>query len=71
MVLGAFPAQGCDEARTYIFLLLMNVTDLEPNVLFSQWARRVIDNVLEALRNKSVIEPSWVINGRHIPPDSG
>lgn len=34
----------------YIFLLLVNVTNLKPYVLFCQWPRRVYDNVFEALR---------------------
>lgn len=32
-----------------LFLLLVDVTNLEPNVLFGERARRVGDNVLEAL----------------------
>jgi len=41
----------CDEWSPYLFLLLVNMTNLEPNVFFTQWARRVIDNVLEALHH--------------------
>lgn len=48
--------QACDFARTYVFLLLVNVTDLEPNIFLGQWARRVINNVLEALDYRLVIE---------------
>lgn len=48
--------QAWDFARTYVFLLLVNVTDLEPNIFLGQWARRVINNVLKALDYKLVIE---------------
>lgn len=34
---------------TYILLLLVNVTDLEPNIFFGQRARGVADNIFEAL----------------------
>lgn len=34
---------------TYLFLLLIHVTNLEPDVLLGQWARRVGDDVFEAL----------------------
>jgi hypothetical protein len=34
---------------TYLFLLFVHVTDLEPNVLLGQRARRVGDDILEAL----------------------
>ncbi len=36
---------------TYLFLLLVNMTNLEPDVLFSQRSRRVSDNILEALQS--------------------
>lgn len=32
------------------------MTNLEPDVLFSQWPRRIIDNVFEALRTVSLPE---------------
>lgn len=38
----------------YILLLLVNMSNLEPDVLFSQRSRRVRNNVLEALGRKSV-----------------
>jgi len=34
---------------TYVFLLLVHVTNLEPNVFFAKRLRRVGDNVAEAL----------------------
>jgi hypothetical protein len=34
---------------TYVLLLLVNVTNLEPDVFLSQGARRVANNVLKAL----------------------
>ena len=36
-------------ASTYIFLLLMDVADLEPYILLGQWPRRVLHDVFEAL----------------------
>lgn len=38
---------------TNILLLLVNVTNLEPNVFFAQRSRRIGDNVLEALLHVS------------------
>lgn len=35
--------------RTYVFLLLVNMSDLEPNVLLRKGTRGRADNVLEAL----------------------
>lgn len=32
-----------------VLLLFMHMTDLEPDVLFRQWRRRRVNNVLEAL----------------------
>jgi hypothetical protein len=42
-----------DGRPTYLFLLFIHVTDLEPNILLGEWARWVGHNVFEALR-KSV-----------------
>ena len=39
---------------TYILLLLMDVTNLEPNILFGQGARRIIDNVFKTLQSSSI-----------------
>lgn len=39
----------CIFGTVKVLLLLMNVTDLEPDVLFGQWRWRGVDNVLEAL----------------------
>lgn len=41
------------EGRAYIFLLLVHVADLEPDVLFSERSWRVGDYVLEALLDVS------------------
>ena len=38
-----------DYLCTYVFALFMNVTNLEPNILFGQWPRGILDNILEAL----------------------
>lgn len=37
-------------SMTYVFLLLMNVANLEPNVLLGEGRRRRCNNVIEALR---------------------
>lgn len=34
---------------TYIFLLLVNMADLEPDILFCEWPRRIGDDPFEAL----------------------
>jgi len=36
--------------RTHVFLLLVDVADLKPDVFFGQWPRRIGDDVLEALQ---------------------
>ena len=43
------------QAHTYIFLLLVNMADLEPDVLFVEWPRWIRDDVLEALLLVSAI----------------
>jgi hypothetical protein len=35
--------------RPYVFLLFVNMTNLEPDILFSQRSRRIVDNVFETL----------------------
>lgn len=35
--------------KTNVFLLLVHVANLEPDVFFAQWARRIVDDVTEAL----------------------
>ena len=42
-------------SSTYVFLLFVNVADLEPDIFLGQRFRRVVNNVFEALR-KSVID---------------
>lgn len=37
------------EQATYVFLLLVDMSDLEPNVLFGKWSWWHRDNVAEAL----------------------
>ena len=39
------------ETGTYILLLLVDVSNLEPNILFSQWPRWVFDDPFEALKS--------------------
>lgn len=34
---------------THVFLLLVNMADLKPNIFLSQWPRRVGHNIFEAL----------------------
>jgi hypothetical protein len=34
----------------YVFLLLMHVTNLEPDILLGEWCGRRVDNVVEALQ---------------------
>ena len=41
--------------ETHVFLLFMNVSDLEPNVLLCERPRRILDNVLEALETLAVL----------------
>lgn len=36
-------------ASTYVFLLLMHMPDLEPDVLFRERARRIRDDIFETL----------------------
>lgn len=58
---GAFVLQGCQKSYsrrdtfTHIFLLFMNVADLEPDVLLVKWSRWIGNNVLEALSSKSAV----------------
>lgn len=40
--------------NTYIFLLFVDMTNLKPDICLTQWLRRVLDNVLEALCSGSV-----------------
>ena len=37
--------------RSYLFLLFIHVSDLEPDIFLSERPRRVVDDILEALRN--------------------
>lgn len=39
---------------TDVFLLFVNVSNLEPDVLLGQWPRRVLHDILETLRKVSV-----------------
>lgn len=36
-------------SETHVFLLLVNMADLKPNIFLSQWPRRVGHNIFEAL----------------------
>jgi hypothetical protein len=39
---------------TYVFLLFMDMADLEPDVFFCQWPWRIGNDVFEALLEQSV-----------------
>lgn len=43
-----------NQAVAHIFLLFMNMSNLEPNVLLGQRSRGGIDNIFKALQNSSV-----------------
>jgi hypothetical protein len=45
---------GFLNCATYVLLLLIHVTDLEPNIFFAQRAGWILDDVLEALRTVSI-----------------
>jgi hypothetical protein len=50
---------------TYLLLLFVHVTDLEPDVLLRQRTRRVSDNVFEALhvgqfRSRDIVDDTYV-----------
>lgn len=42
--------RGAVTANTYVFLLLMNVANLKPDILFRERRRRRVHDVLETLR---------------------
>jgi hypothetical protein len=48
------------KSDTHIFVLLMHVADLEPNVLLGEGRRRVVDDVLEALEALCVLVARFV-----------
>jgi hypothetical protein len=43
------------ECQLYLFLLLIHMANLEPDVLFTKWTGRVCNNVLEALQYSQLI----------------
>jgi hypothetical protein len=45
--------RGAATANTYVFLLLMNVANLKPDILFRERRRRRVHDVLETLRGSS------------------
>lgn len=55
------------ETLAYVFLLLMHMTDLKPDVFFAEWSRRVRHDVAEALRFKLAMIAK-AIRPRYIPP---
>jgi hypothetical protein len=57
--------------NTYILLLFMNVTNLEPNILLSERARRVIDDVFEALERTVSMRIDKTPLIARIPPNFG
>lgn len=40
------------ELHAYIFLLLINMADLEPDIFLIQRTWRIIDNIFETLRRR-------------------
>ena len=48
---------------TYVFLLFVHVTNLEPDVLLVEWSGRVGDDVLEALEKMSMQEMAQGCDG--------
>ncbi len=56
-----------DGGITHVFLLLVDMADLKPNVFLGQGAWRVTDNVLEALEiRRHVRHPSMYLRSRHV-----
>jgi hypothetical protein len=53
---------------TYVLLLLVNMTNLEPDIFLSQGARRVANNVFKALYKISH-NLNYAVD-LYIPPDS-
>lgn len=47
------------KSRTDVFLLLVHVADLKPNVFLAQRARRVVHNVAETLSMVSIFFPTY------------
>ena len=46
--------RSCEKSSTtYVFLLFMDMPYLEPDILFGQRTRRIFDNILEALSQRS------------------
>lgn len=56
--------------KTYVFLLLMNMANLEPNVLLREGARGRADNVLEALLRVRCDSRRDLKSGLNLPRDS-
>lgn len=48
------PARCREDGVRYVFLLLMDMSNLEPDILIGQRSWRIGNNVLEALDRKSV-----------------
>ena len=46
-----------EDGAWYVFLLFVNMSNLEPNILFSQRSGGICNNVFEALIRRSVIIP--------------
>lgn len=45
--------RGFGRGVTHVLLLLVNMTNLKPDILFRQGPRRIVDNVFEALRRSA------------------
>lgn len=56
---------------TYVFLLLVNMANLEPDVFFGQRAWGIANNVFEALAWISHSSQKFHRKRFHIPPNSG
>lgn len=52
-------ARNLGGGHSYIFLLLVYMANLEPDVLLSQRVRRRVDDVLEALQYNHIRHPLW------------
>ena len=51
---------------THIFLLLVYMTNLEPDIFFVQWSRRILDDVFETLFDISQCDQVWNMALAHL-----
>lgn len=52
------PSEESEPKTTHVFLLLVDVPNLEPDVDLREWSRRVLQNVAEALWRQKQSAPS-------------